>query len=85
MVELKSLLARFELILLDEEAKKEAIVTALKKVTGIDISKQSIEIRGGDVHLRVKPLYKSEIFLKKEEIMHELALALGQRSPKNIG
>ncbi|HEV7702331.1 MAG TPA: hypothetical protein VGO63_02730 [Candidatus Paceibacterota bacterium] len=84
MIEIKDLLARFDHILLSEEAKINAIRKILEKVVNLKIEKIDIKIKNNTVYLNVKPIYKSEIFLQQEKIMSLLQETLGKKSPKNI-
>lgn len=84
MIEIKDLLSGFKNILLSEEAKKEAIRSILLEETGLKIDKENIEIRNGVLYLNVKPIHKSEIFMKKEAIASKLKEALGRKGPSKI-
>lgn len=72
MIELGQLLGKFEKLLSEGELGKEAIQKALKDATGLDIAKDRISIRNGTVYLDIKPLYKNEVLLKKEQILTKL-------------
>jgi phage-related protein len=72
MIEIKDLLSRFENLLLNEDFKKGAIVSVLKDVLKIDIEKEKITIIKGDIYLDINPIYKNEIFIKKEKIISKI-------------
>lgn len=84
MIEIRDLLLKFNSILLSEETKVNSLITAIQEATGIIIQKEEIQIKRETVYLKIKPIYKNEIFLKKEKIISLLEKSLGKRSPKNI-
>ena len=84
MIEIKDLLARFSNTLLKEEIKNEAIRDVLSKAINFEIKKEDIKIKNNVVYLNIKPIYKNEIFIKKDEIMSELEKSLGKKSPGKI-
>ncbi len=84
MVELKDFFLKFKNVLLGEEIKKETIRSIISEVAGVSIKKEEIEIKNGTIYLDIKPVYKSEIFLKKEKILSRLEEALTKRSPKDL-
>ena len=84
MIEIKDLLNRFNNILLGEEGKKEAVRAAISSVIKIEIKSDDIKIKNNVVHLNIKPIYKSEIFLKQEQIFIALKNSLGKKSPHDI-
>ncbi len=84
MLEIKDLLARFEGILVKEEFKKEAVREIISKIVGFEIKSEELNIKNGTLYLNIKPIYKNEIFLKKERIIKELEKALGKKSPEDI-
>jgi hypothetical protein len=84
MIEIKDLLLRFENLLLGEEKKKEYIKNAISEIIGVQIESQDIKIKNGTIFLNIKPIYKNEIFLKKELIFSKLKEALGKKSPTGL-
>jgi hypothetical protein len=84
MIEIKDLLEKFGNILLKEELKKEAVREVIAKAINFPIKKEDIKIKKGIIYLNIKPIYKNEIFLKKDQILKELEEALGQKSPQKI-
>lgn len=84
MIEIKDLLLKFNSLLLSEEVKINSLITAIKEATGINIQKDEVQIKGETIYLKIKPIYKNEIFLKKEKIISLLDTSLGKKSPKNI-
>ncbi len=84
MVELKDLLARFETLLVGDEVKKNAIKETIQNFLGLKIENKDIKIVNNTVYLNIKPIYKSELFLKQEEIVESLKGILGKKVPKDI-
>lgn len=84
MIEIKDLLGRFDNVLLGEEAKIECIRNAISLITKIPIKKEEIEIKNNIIYLNIKPIYKSEIFLKQEEIFRKLSESFKGVSPTKI-
>ncbi len=84
MIEIKDLLARFDHILLSEEAKTESLRKIISDVVGIEIPPHNVKIKNGTVYIDIKPIYKNEIFIHQEEISLLLKEALGKKAPKNI-
>jgi len=84
MIEIKDLLLRFNDLLLSEEVKKNLIINILFETIGLRIKSEDIKIKNGTLYLNAKPIYKNEIFLKKEKISSRLNEALGKKSPQKI-
>ncbi len=84
MIEIKDLLARFQNILLSEEGKRDSVGKIISKVIGVEIKLENIKIKNNIIYLDIKPIYKNEIFLKKEEIFYRLQEFLGKKTPENF-
>lgn len=84
MIEIKDLLLRFNSLLVSEEIKISSLIEAIKELTNITIKKEEVKIKGGTVYLSIKPIYKNEIFLKKEKIISKITESLGKKAPKDI-
>ncbi|MFZ2072558.1 MAG: hypothetical protein WA101_00860 [Minisyncoccia bacterium] len=84
MIEIKDLLLRFNNILLSEEVKKESIKNIISEVINVPIQSNDIKIKNGTVYLSIKPIYKSEIFMKREKILQKLQESLGKKAPQEI-
>ena len=80
MIEIKDLLARFDKILSNGEFKKHILKEVLFEVVGIEVRSDDIKIKNNIVYLNIKPLYKNEIFLKKEKNSR----VLKNRKKKNL-
>ena len=84
MVELKDLLLGFRNTLLSEEVKKESIIKIISENIGVDIKPEDVKIKNGTVYLNIKPIYKNEILVKRDQIFAELKASLGQKSPQDL-
>lgn len=84
MIEIKDLLGRFRNILLSGEVNKEIVSEIVHQIAGISIQKEKIVIKNGVIYLDIKPIYKNEVFLKKDQIFSELEKRLGKKSPKSF-
>ena len=84
MIEIKDLLSRWSNVLLSKESQKAAVLEALSLVVGIKVKPEDVQVKNNTVYLNIRPIYKSEIFLKKEQIDIFLEKTLGQKIPKNI-
>ena len=84
MIEIRDLLAKWNTTLVSGEFKKESIRGAIRAVIGVDISTKDIEIKNNIIYLNLKPIYKSEIFLKKAELYSFLNTVLNQKNTPEI-
>ena len=84
MIEIKDLLLKFHNVLLGEEIKKETIRDILSKAINYEIKREDIKIKKGVIYLNIKPIYKNEIFLKKDEIFTELKNLLDKKAPEKF-
>lgn len=84
MPEIKDLLESFKEILLGEELRKEKISLVIENISKIKIETKDIEIKNSVVILNIKPIFKNEIFLKKERILEEFKKNFSKRIPTDI-
>ena len=84
MIEVKDLLLRVNKLLFSEEIKREAISGVIFQVLKIKVFKDDIKIKNNIIYLNIKPLYKNEIFIKKNQILSELRSVLGNKTPRDI-
>lgn len=78
------LLDRFKNLRIPNESLRKEVQTILKKNFDEDVSLDSIKVVKGVVHLNIDGPLRSEILLRKEDILKDLEGFLGQGSPKNI-
>lgn len=85
MLEIKDLLSRFSRIILSGEGRKQAIKEALFEATGIIVETKNISIKNNVIYLNIKPIYKNEIFFKKDKIFEKLKDKIGEnRIPEDF-
>lgn len=72
MIQVKNLLLNIKNILFSEENKKEVIQKIIFEKIKIEIEKNNIEIKNNTVYLNIKPLYKNEIFIQKEDMLSSI-------------
>jgi hypothetical protein len=84
MIEIKDLLSKWSKILLSEDAKKETILEVIFNTIGVKLNKEDVEIKQGTVYLKIKPIYKNQIFIKREEIDQNLEKIFGDKKPKEL-
>ncbi len=84
MIEIKDLLSKWSHLLVSEGAKKNALLLVLKEVLDLDIDSNAVTIKNGTVYLDIKPIYRSQILIKREEIFSKLKERLGNKTPNDI-
>jgi hypothetical protein len=84
MIEIKDLLIKFDNILLSEGFKKESIKNAICSIVDVKINNEDIKIKNNIVYLNIRPIYKNEIFLKKDLINLKLKELLGKKAPGDL-
>lgn len=84
MIEIKDLLLNPQYKLFQEQVKKESIIKVIRDVIGVVIKTNEIKIQNGTVFLNIKPIYKSEVLLKKQEISFKIKEYLGKTAPKDF-
>ena len=81
MIEIKDLLERFSTLILSEENKKEAVRCAVAETLQTEIRPEDIKIKGNVIYLNLKPIYKNEVFLKREDILKKMQGQLFGKNP----
>ena len=81
MIEIKDLLLNFKSILISEGSKKEEIRRIISEEIKIDLKTEDIQIKNGTIFLNIKPIYKNEIFLKKDKIFSKIKATFGKKAP----
>lgn len=84
MQDIKDLLSSFKEVLLGEENRKEKIISIIESITKIKIKSTDFEIKNSIIFLNIKPVFKNEIFLKKELILKEIKNSFSKRVPIDI-
>jgi hypothetical protein len=84
MIEIKDLLLNFKNILVSEGSKKEEICRIISEEIKVDLKAEDIQIKNGTIFLDIKPIYKNEIFFKKDKIFSKLKEAFGKKAPSDF-
>ena len=84
MIEIKDLLVRWSDVLLSSESKTETIRGIISKVIGVKIGVEDVKIKNNTVYLNIKPIYRSEILLKKEKIDSLLEEVFNNKNVPNV-
>lgn len=84
MIPLEQLLARFKNLTNTEKAKKELVCDCVKKVVGIIIPVSNVSISKKTIFFKTSPIIKTEIMLKKEELIARIKNTLGLTNISDI-
>jgi hypothetical protein len=84
MIEIKDLLGYWSDRILSEEIKMESLRSIISETIGIPIKKEDLRIKNNTIFLNAKPIYKNEIFIKKEIILSKLEKTFGKITPYDI-
>jgi hypothetical protein len=69
MREISNFFAKFKGVAVKELAKREGIQVSIKKITKQDIILKDITIKEGIITIKGNSSFKSEIFLKKRQVL----------------
>ncbi|HAT68262.1 MAG: hypothetical protein A2481_03745 [Candidatus Yonathbacteria bacterium RIFOXYC2_FULL_47_9] len=72
MIPLEQLLTRFKSLTNTEKVKKELACDGIKKIIGITIPVSTISVSKNTIFLKVPPIIKTEVLLKKQEILADI-------------
>ncbi len=84
MIEIKDLLSRWASLLSTGEASMTVLREILSEVLKTEIKSEDIKVKNGVLILNIKPIYKSQILIKREEILEKIGNALGKKAPIDI-
>ena len=83
MLPLSGLLARFKNLTNTERVRKEFVCEVLKEYK-IPLDHTKVSFSKENIFLKVSPIIKTEIALKKEDILKKITIKDGLRHIKNI-
>lgn len=72
MFNISSYLDKFKNIGLKEILLKENIVKTIKEKIGVEISVKDITLKNNVITIKMSPLLRSEVFMKKKKILDEI-------------
>lgn len=65
-------LEKFRILDRTQREERDTLVGAIKNVTGISVSPQQVTVRGKTIFIKETPVKKTELFMKKKEILERL-------------
>lgn len=63
---------KFKNITPPDKFVKDVFIGVVKDAVNIELEKDNLDVRNGTIFISIDPIIKSEIFLKKTEIMKNL-------------
>lgn len=72
MIPLSQLLVRFKGLTNTEKAKKEMVSQEISKILNFQIPLESISFSKNTLFIKVQPIIKTEITIKKQEILKKI-------------
>ena len=84
MFNIQTFLERFKKITPPDAELRTHLSRAIKEVVGVDVAEVNIQIKNNIANLKIKPLYKSEIFIKKEKILAMMEKEIGKKILNDI-
>ncbi len=84
MNNLEKYLGKFKVLKPADQEVKEVVIEVVFKRTGIELKPKQLRLSNFDLYLDLKPVERSEIYLKKEAILAELRELLDKKAPKKI-
>ncbi|KKQ87958.1 hypothetical protein A3I25_00390 [Candidatus Nomurabacteria bacterium RIFCSPLOWO2_02_FULL_42_17] len=84
MKKISELLVKFSQLLKSGIETRRTIALIINKHTQAGLNEKKIEIHNGIARISASPSAKSEIFMKKSEILSELQKLLGPSAPKEL-
>ena len=82
MNKIKDLLEKWRAVLSSGRAQTDAVREAVFEVVKIELKPEEVEIKNNIIFFKIKPIYKNEIFLKKDLIFLELKEKFGPGAPE---
>jgi len=68
MYNISGFLQKFLNLEKDNNTKLSLILDVIKKETGVNLTKEMLEIKGNNLKLNCNPVFRNEIFMHKSEI-----------------
>lgn len=68
MLDISNFLQKFLKLEKDNNTKLSIILSVLKQTTGIELSKEALEIRGDNLKINCNPVFRNEIFMHQSQI-----------------
>ena len=85
MEKISQYLMKFETLRLPSEAVRKVVQEVIRKEIGIELNFRDIQVRCGVVHLSgLSPAARSEIQMRKKDIMQEITEKIPKGSPRDV-
>lgn len=84
MIKLTDLLTRFKGLTNTEKAKKELITDICASVVGVQVTHNQISLSKNTIFIKAEPIIKTEIALKKGDILTRITALPGMQSVTDI-
>ncbi len=84
MEKISFFLEKFKTLGLEGVLAKRVFIEAVAKALGVTLLPNSVELRQGTFFVKAGPALKSELYMKREIILAELAKVLGSKGGKEI-
>lgn len=84
MLHIKEFLQKFEKLAPPEKHIKEMAIETIFQHTGARLEPPMVRISNGALFLSAPAALKSEIFMRKKEILQELKITLGDKAPREV-
>lgn len=84
MEQIAFFLEKFKTLGLEGALSKQVFIEAVQKVLLVTLPASSVEFRQNTFFVKARPALKSELYVKREAILSELAKVLGPKADKTI-
>jgi hypothetical protein len=84
MDSISSLLKKFTSITPPDESVRKEVVRILESQYRISLDMKDVRVQKGVVYLETSPLIKTEVVMRKEELLSLLQKSLGNSAPRDI-
>jgi len=71
MFNISDYLQKFKNIHVEKSQFKDFIVELVKRELKSEINRDNIDLRKGVIYLKISPIQKNELFMKKQQILNE--------------
>ena len=83
MFNIAQYLEKFKTLGLGDQSLKEALVSVIKEVVGVEIETEDIILKDGEVIIKVSPSIKNAIYIKKDQVLKLVGEKIGNKT-RNI-
>ena len=80
MFNIAQYLEKFKTLGLGDQSLKEAFVSVIREVVGMEIEEKSIIVKDGEIIIKVSPSIKNAIYIKKAQILKRVEEKVGQKT-----